>query len=124
MQSAVPHVLEVLDRQHRPGRPEEAVAEARAAGFEHVNLDLIYGAPNETDADWQALPRRGDRGRARPHQRLRPGGRGRAPRWPARWRRGVVEAPDDDVLADRYVQADETLQRGRLRLVRGVELGP
>ena len=53
MQSAVPHVLEVLDRRHRPGRPEAAVAEARAAGFEHVNLDLIYGAPYETDADWQ-----------------------------------------------------------------------
>ena len=33
--------------------PEQAVAEARAAGFEHVNLDLIYGAPYETDADWQ-----------------------------------------------------------------------
>ena len=54
MQSAVPHVLEVLDRQHRPGRPEAVVAEARAAGFEHVNLDLIYGTPRETDADWQA----------------------------------------------------------------------
>jgi len=53
MQSAVSRVLEVLDRKHRPGRPEEAVAEARAAGFAHVNLDLIYGAPYETDADWQ-----------------------------------------------------------------------
>ena len=54
MQSAVPQVLEVLDRLHRPGRPEQVVAEARAAGFEHVNLDLIYGAPYESDADWQA----------------------------------------------------------------------
>ena len=53
MQSAIPHVLAVLDRTHRPGRPEEAVAEAQAAGFDHVNLDLIYGAPHETDADWQ-----------------------------------------------------------------------
>ena len=54
MQSAVPKVLEVLDRKHRPGRPEEVVAEAHAAGFEHVNLDLIYGSPYETDDDWQA----------------------------------------------------------------------
>ena len=54
MQSAIPHVLAVLDRTHRPGRPEQAVAEAHAAGFDHVNLDLIYGAPHETDADWQA----------------------------------------------------------------------
>ena len=29
----------------RPGRAAAAVAEARAAGFEHVNLDLIYGTP-------------------------------------------------------------------------------
>ena len=77
MQSAVPRVLEVLDRKHRPGRPEQVVAEAHAAGFEHVNLDLIYGAPYETDADWQAVPRRRDRRRPRPHQRLRAGRRGR-----------------------------------------------
>ena len=33
MQSAMPHVLTVLDRVHSPGRPQQAVAEARAAGF-------------------------------------------------------------------------------------------
>src|SRR3954447_23234100 len=53
MQSAAEHVLAVLDRQHRPRRPIEAVAEARAAGFEHVNLDLIYGTPGESERDWQ-----------------------------------------------------------------------
>jgi putative oxygen-independent coproporphyrinogen III oxidase len=109
MQSAVPHVLEVLDRKHRPGRPEEAVAEARAAGFEHVNLDLIYGAPYETDADWQASLDAAiaagpdhisayalvvEEGTALARQVAQ----------------GVVPAPDDDVLADRYVLADETLQ--------------
>src|SRR3712207_9474670 len=35
-------------------RAVEAAHEARAAGFEHVNLDLIYGTPGETDADWAA----------------------------------------------------------------------
>lgn len=45
MQSARQHVLKVLDRTHTPGRPEACVAEARAAGFAHVNLDLIYGTP-------------------------------------------------------------------------------
>ncbi|MCW2585198.1 MAG: coproporphyrinogen oxidase, partial [Frankiales bacterium] len=53
MQSAVPHVLAALDRTHTPGRPEQAVAEARAAGFDQFSLDLIYGAPGESDADWQ-----------------------------------------------------------------------
>ena len=54
MQSAVAHVLTTLDRRHTPERPAEAVAEARAAGFEHVSLDLIYGTPGESDADWAA----------------------------------------------------------------------
>jgi oxygen-independent coproporphyrinogen-3 oxidase len=108
MQSAAPHVLEVLDRRHRPGRPEQAVAEARAAGFEHVNLDLIYGAPYETDADWQASLDAAvaagpdhisayalvvETGTALARQ----------------VQSGVVPPVDDDVLADRYVMADETL---------------
>ncbi|HZH19829.1 MAG TPA: coproporphyrinogen-III oxidase family protein, partial [Geodermatophilus sp.] len=54
MQSAAEHVLAVLDRRHTPGRAVEAAREAHAAGFEHVNLDLIYGTPGETDADWAA----------------------------------------------------------------------
>jgi putative oxygen-independent coproporphyrinogen III oxidase len=109
MQSAVPHVLEVLDRQHRPGRPEAAVAEARAAGFEHVNLDLIYGAPYETEADWQssldaAIAAGPDHVSA--YALVIEEGTALA----RQVTQGVLPAPDDDVLADRYVQADETLQ--------------
>ena len=51
MQSAAPHVLAMLDRVHTPGRALAAAREARAAGFEHVNLDLIYGTPGESDDD-------------------------------------------------------------------------
>jgi oxygen-independent coproporphyrinogen-3 oxidase len=109
MQSAVPRVLAVLDRQHRPGRPEEAVAEARAAGFEHVNLDLIYGAPYETDDDWRATLDAAigagpdhisayalvvEEGTALARQVAS----------------GVVPPPDDDVQADRYILADEALR--------------
>jgi oxygen-independent coproporphyrinogen-3 oxidase len=109
MQSAVPQVLEVLDRRHRPGRPEQAVAEARAAGFEHVNLDLIYGAPYETDADWQrsldaAVAAGADHISA--YALVVERGTALARQVDA----GVVPAPDDDVLADRYVMADETLR--------------
>jgi putative oxygen-independent coproporphyrinogen III oxidase len=109
MQSAVPHVLEVLDRRHSPGRPEAAVAEARAAGFEHVNLDLIYGAPYETDADWQtsldaAIGAQPDHVSA--YALIVEEGTALA----RHVAQGVVPGPDDDVLADRYVQADESLQ--------------
>lgn len=52
MQSAVPSVLKVLDRSHTPERVPEVVAWAKAVGFQ-TSVDLIYGAPTETIADWQ-----------------------------------------------------------------------
>ncbi|MFT4469574.1 radical SAM family heme chaperone HemW [Arthrobacter sulfonylureivorans] len=53
MQSAVPHVLKVLDRTHNPERVPQAVQWAREAGLK-VSLDLIYGTPGESIADWEA----------------------------------------------------------------------
>jgi putative oxygen-independent coproporphyrinogen III oxidase len=109
MQSAVPRVLAVLDRQHRPGRPEQAVAEARAAGFEHVNLDLIYGAPYETDADWQAsldAAVAAEPDHISAYALVVEQGTALARQVAS----GVVPPPDDDVQADRYVLADETLR--------------
>uniref|UniRef100_UPI0039EDF988 radical SAM family heme chaperone HemW n=1 Tax=Sinomonas sp. G460-2 TaxID=3393464 RepID=UPI0039EDF988 len=52
MQSAVPHVLRVLDRTHTPSRVPEAVRWAREAGLD-VSLDLIYGTPGESIDDWR-----------------------------------------------------------------------
>ena len=41
--------------RHTPGRAPDAVRARRARpGFEHVNLDLIYGTPGETDDDLAA----------------------------------------------------------------------
>ena len=51
-QSLAPHVLETLERGHDAQRPAAAVAMAREAGIEQVNLDLIYGTPGETEQDW------------------------------------------------------------------------
>ena len=109
MQSAVPRVLEVLDRQHRPGRPEQVVAEARAAGFEHVNLDLIYGSPHETDDDWQAsldAAVGAEPDHISAYALVVEQGTALARQVAG----GVVPAPDDDAQADRYVMADETLR--------------
>jgi oxygen-independent coproporphyrinogen-3 oxidase len=53
-QSFAPHVLTTLERGHDAQRPADAVAQARAAGIAQVNLDLVYGTPGETDADWSA----------------------------------------------------------------------
>src|SRR5579859_7068464 len=105
MQSAVPGVLAVLDRVHRPGRPARCAAWARAAGFEHVSLDLIYGTPGESDADWRrSLVAAGPDHVSAYALTVEAG-----TRLAARVRRGELAAPDDDVLADRYLAADEVL---------------
>jgi putative oxygen-independent coproporphyrinogen III oxidase len=113
MQSAAPHVLAVLDRVHEPGRPQRCVRWARAAGFRQVSLDLIYGTPGETDADWlasldAALEAGPDHLSA--YSLIVEDGT----RLAARIRRGELPAPDDDVLADRYVMADERLSAAGL----------
>ncbi|MEY9871352.1 putative oxygen-independent coproporphyrinogen III oxidase [Streptacidiphilus sp. MAP12-33] len=108
MQSVRPHVLQLLDRHHTPGRPQACVAEARAAGFEHVNLDLIYGTPGESDDDWRAsldaaLSAEPDHVSA--YALIVEEGTKLA----ARIRRGEIPMTDDDVHADRYLIAEERL---------------
>ncbi|MDQ1679217.1 MAG: hypothetical protein QOI42_76 [Frankiaceae bacterium] len=108
MQSASSRILGVLDRRHTPGRALEAAREARAAGFAHINLDLIYGTPGETDADWRAsleaaLSVAPDHVSA--YALIVEDGT----RFAARVSRGELPMPDDDVLADRYLIADEML---------------
>jgi putative oxygen-independent coproporphyrinogen III oxidase len=113
MQSAVPHVLAVLDRVHQPGRPEQCVAWARAAGFGQVSLDLIYGTPGESDADWQTSL---DRALAAGPDHISAYSLivEEGTRLAARIRRGELPMPDDDMLADRYLIADERLSAAGL----------
>jgi oxygen-independent coproporphyrinogen-3 oxidase len=108
MQSAVPHVLAVLDRTHTSGRPQEAVAEARAAGFEQISLDLIYGTPGESDADW-ASSLQAAIGAGPTHVSAYALIVEEGTRLGRQVARGELPAPDDDVLADRYLMADEAL---------------
>ncbi|MFC8043635.1 radical SAM family heme chaperone HemW [Nocardia sp. NPDC057353] len=109
MQSAAAHVLAVLDRTHTPGRAVAAALEARAAGFAHVNLDLIYGTPGETDADLDAsldavLAAGVDHVSA--YSLIVEDGTALA----RRVRRGELPAPDEDVLAARYERIDARLR--------------
>ena len=108
MQSAVPHVLATLDRVHSPGRPQQAVAEARAAGFTNTNLDLIYGTPGESAADWRASL---DAALAVSPEHISAYALivEEGTRLAARIRRGELARPDDDDLADKYLIAEERL---------------
>jgi oxygen-independent coproporphyrinogen-3 oxidase len=108
MQSTAPHVLTVLDRRHTPGRATAAAVEAREAGFDHVNLDLIYATPGETDEDFAESLRRAvatgvDHVSA--YSLIVEDGT----RLAARIRRGELASPDDDVAAERYLAADAAL---------------
>jgi oxygen-independent coproporphyrinogen-3 oxidase len=108
MQSSANHVLAVLDRTHTPGRAAECARWARAAGFTGVNLDLIYGTPGESDADWEgsleaAVDAEPDHISA--YALIVEDGT----RLAAQVRRGDLPAPDDDVLAARYEIADKVL---------------
>ena len=52
VQSFDPDVLRALERVHGPGSARRAFAAARAAGFDNVNLDLIFGAHGESLGSW------------------------------------------------------------------------
>lgn len=109
MQSVAPRVLAVLDRVHSPGRPVAAAREARDAGFAHLNLDLIYGTPGETDDDLRrsvdaAIEAGVDHVSA--YGLIVEDGTALA----RRVRRGELPAPDDDVLAQRYQLVDTRLR--------------
>lgn len=109
MQSTAQHVLQVLERRHTPGRPVAAAKEAQRAGFEHVNLDMIYGTPTETDDDVRAtldavLESGVDHVSA--YSLIVEDGTAMA----RKVRKGQLPAPDEDVLADRYQIIDARLK--------------
>jgi putative oxygen-independent coproporphyrinogen III oxidase len=101
VQSLAPHVLEVLERTHTPGRALEAIAEARAAGFTRVSADLIYATPGETDDDLaRSVTSVLDAGvdHLSAYSLIVEDGT----RLASRVRRGEIPPPDDDVAAERY----------------------
>ncbi len=108
MQSALTHELRLLDRQHSFIEVMDAVHWARRAGFDCLNLDLIYSLPNQSLDDWQrnlewAL-------RLNPEHlslyalTLEHGTS--LSKWVAR---GLIHAPDPDLAADMYEWAEERL---------------
>ena len=56
MQSAVPRILAILDRTHTPKRVPLVVEWAKEAGLS-TSVDLIYGTPGESLADWETTVR-------------------------------------------------------------------
>lgn len=108
MQSSSSAVLRILDRTHTPGASVAMAQLAREVGFSHVNLDLIYGTPGETDDDLRrslddALSAGVDHVSA--YALIVEDGTPMA----RRIRRGEMPMPDDDVAAERYEMVDDML---------------
>ncbi len=107
MQSAVPEVLATLDRTHDAARIPQVVSWVKEAGLQ-VSLDLIYGTPGESLADWrvsleQAIACAPDHISA--YSLIIEDGTKMA----AQIRRGRLPMPSDDDAADKYELADQLL---------------
>ncbi|WP_255434740.1 radical SAM family heme chaperone HemW [Auritidibacter ignavus] len=113
MQSAVGHVLKVLDRSHTPANIPPAVTWAKQAGLE-VSLDLIFGTPGESLADWQhslevAIEQ------APEHLSAYGLIVEQGTKLAAQIRRGTYPDTDGDDQADKYVIAEELLGQAGYR---------
>ncbi len=53
MQSAHANELETLNRKHDFRKVKQSVLWAKAAGFKHISLDLIFGIPGQTMKSWE-----------------------------------------------------------------------
>lgn len=114
VQSLSPRVLDVLDRTHTPGRAVAAIADARAAGFEHVSADIIYATPGESDDDLvgtlEGLFESGIDHLSAYSLIVEPG-----TRLAARVKRGDVPPVDDDVAAHRYGLVEKYAQQSGMQ---------
>ncbi len=108
MQSAHPRDLTVLDRRHQYRDVLDAVAWSRDAGFEHINLDLIFGIPGQTLEMWQQnldLVTQLPIDHLSLYSLILEEGTP-LERW---YQRGLVDLIDDDLTADMYETAMDVL---------------
>lgn len=110
MQSTISRELRLLERQHDFWDVIQAVTWARRAGFENLNLDLIFGLPDQTQKEWEENISRAvdlmpdhlsiysltlEHGTPMDH-----------------WvKRGLLSQPDPDVAADMYEYSMDYLSR-------------
>jgi len=109
VQSANTEELRMLERTHSFFDVIEAVTSARKAGFENLNLDLIYGLPEQTLQTWQSTVKRilalhpeHISAYALTLEHGTPFGR-----WSSK---GLLPLPDPDLAAEMYEWLSETLE--------------
>ena len=116
VQSLADTQLSRLARGHTAAEARDAYAAARAAGFDNVSLDLIYGIPGQSLGDWRA-DLADAVGLAPDHLSLyalqlvvEPDEWAAPPRPGAlRWRRKLLQQQDDGLAGAQYAVAEELL---------------
>lgn len=108
MQSAIESELQLFARRHDNDAVVKAVLAARAAGFDNLNLDLIYGIPHQTMHNWETTLRQAV---ALKPEHLSLYALGLEDGTPMKtWvERGKLPTPDDDLAADMYELATVVL---------------
>ena len=106
MQSAVKHVLATLDRTHNPENLLQATTWAKEVGFSEISVDLIYGTPGESLADWQTSI---DAALTLPITHISAYALiiEEGTKLAAQIKRGEVAQIDDDLTAEKYLVADK-----------------
>jgi oxygen-independent coproporphyrinogen-3 oxidase len=106
MQSAVKHVLATLDRTHNPENLLQATTWAKEVGFSEISVDLIYGTPGESLADWQTSI---DAALTLPITHISAYALiiEEGTKLAAQIKRGEVAQVDDDLTAEKYLVADK-----------------
>ena len=106
MQSAVKHVLATLDRTHNPENLLQVTTWAKEVGFSEISVDLIYGTPGESLADWQTSI---DAALALPITHISAYALiiEEGTKLAAQIKRGEVAQVDDDLTAEKYLVADK-----------------
>ena len=108
MQSADDAELRRIGRVHTYAQTVRAVENARAAGFDNLSLDLIYGLPEQTMTRWQANL---DAALSLAPEHLSCYGLKVEEGTPLFAQRKRFTLPDDDAQADMYFYAVETLEQ-------------
>ena len=110
VQSANAFELKMLERTHSFFDVIEAVTSARKAGFQNLNLDLIYGLPEQSMQTWQTTVKRildlhpeHISAYALTLEHGTPFGR-----WASK---GLLPLPDPDLAAEMYEWASETFEK-------------
>ena len=110
MQSAVGHVLKTLDRTHNPQNLPQVTQWASEVGFKDISVDLIYGTPGESLADWQTSI---DAALALPINHISAYALivEEGTKLANAIKRGEIGNVDDDLTAEKYLMADQAFSK-------------